>query len=81
MKYNKENKGVSCIRDFYGEHFSSEVNTNYMLQIHGEVIAENEDLNELVDEITGYADQLNKWAMHFSRLKSYKNTKEKKNDK
>jgi hypothetical protein len=69
MIYDKKTKGIVCNRDFYGEHFNSEIKCNYMISVDTECIAENENPKLLAKEIRGYADQLIKWANHFDKMK------------
>jgi len=73
MQYGLENKGVRVVRDTFGEHFSSEIKCNYMLDYYDTVIIESEEPKVMVKEIDYLIDNLKKWKTHFERFKKWVN--------
>ena len=73
MEYDKERKGIACVRDCFGEHFSSEIKNNYMICVYGEVVTESESPDALVIELEGIIEGLTKWKNHFKRFKKNNN--------
>lgn len=69
MKYGQEVNKVEVNKDVYAEQFSGpeDIETNYMVNICGEVVIEGEDPLLISTELRGMIDQLDKWERFFRK--------------
>jgi hypothetical protein len=60
MQYNKEINNVSLLRDVYADHFAgpSDIKTNYMVEVFGDIIDEDEDAKALAKRLKKISQRL-----------------------
>lgn len=72
MKYGEEDQlGLKIERDFFGEHFSSDLHCNYMVFLDGECIGEDEDPRKLAERMNAIGSRLVAIARKLERAKVY----------
>lgn len=69
MKYDQSVHGLSIQKDVFGEHFSSDVKTSYMVFHEGDCIDEDENSQALAKRIDAKAKRLQKIANFLKKIK------------
>ena len=72
MKYGHEDKksGIALLRDVYADQFASadDIKTRYMIALHGDVIIEGHNPQQLSDYIYDLIERLHTVRDHLRRI-------------